>query len=418
MRELLALDGGAPVRTAPFPTWPVSGAEEVDAIIDVLRSGAWGSGRGTRVAEFEAAFARYGDAEHCVCACNGTVALDVALRAVGVGPGDEVIVPPYTFIASVAAILYLHAIPIFADVREDTHLIDAERIAERIGSRTRAIMAVHIAGRPCDMDAVQTVANEHGIPVIEDAAQAHGARWRDRGVGTIGNAGTFSFQSSKNMTAGEGGAIVTNDADLADRLYGLVNVGRIRGGEWYDHQTIGYNLRLTEFQAAVLQQQLRRHPTQQATRETRAGELTSLLSSVGGVQLPAYDERVTAHGRHLFIVRVPNIGAAGLRDRFVDALRAEGVPATAGYGALHRHDAVVRRATENAAIFGLPYSVASCPVTDAVVRDSVWLPQFVLLGTPGDMVDIASAFEKVTRQVASEAASTRRIGTANPERPV
>lgn len=397
MTSLLARDGGQPVRTEPFPRWPVGGDAEVAALADVLRSGAWGSTHGNRVTQFEAEFARYQDARHCVCVCNGTVALDTALRALGVGVGDEVIVAPYTFVASAAAVVYVGAVPVFVDVQPGTHLLDPALIKAAITSRTKAIMAVHIAGRPCDMDAVTALAREHDLAVIEDAAQAHGASWRGTAVGALGDAGTFSFQTSKNISAGEGGAIVTNDDAIADRLYSRANVGRHRGGGWYEHSSIGYNLRLTEFQAAVLQCQLARHPEQQATREKNAHYLGALLSSISGVRLADPDDRITAHGRHLFVFRLP--GLAGKRDAVVDALAAEGVPASAGYTGLHRNAALVREAVRNAGHVGGDYRPRECPVSDELAADSIWLRQELLLAGQADMRDIATAVEKVLAHV-------------------
>lgn len=399
MTSRLAINGGDPVRTSPFPSWPVADDREAEAIVDVLRSRSWGSTSGDKVAKFEAAFAQLAGVRNCTCVCNGTVAIDAALRAVGVGPGDEVIVPPYTFIATVAAVLYVGAIPVFADILGDTHSIDAASVAERIGSRTKAVIAVHIGGRPCDLDAVTEVARSGNIALIEDAAQAHGASWRGTGVGGFGSAGTFSFQSSKNLTAGEGGAIVTNDPVIADRVYSLANVGRIRGGEWYDHHAVGYNLRLTEFQAAILIEQLKRHPEQQERRESCARELTRLLGSIDGVFTAPADERITAHGRHLFLMRIPALRPDGLRDRFVTALRAEGIPASPGYGGLHRNDAILGMTTRNAVFADADAPEPRCPVADEVVLDTVWLPQNVLLAAPGEMGDIAMAIKKVLEQV-------------------
>lgn len=168
------------------------------------------------------------------------------MRALQVRPGDEVIVPPYTFIASAMAVLYVGAAPVFVDVDPRTHLLDPALIESAITSRTEAIMPVHLAGRPCEMDQINRAAADHGLAVVEDAAQAIGAEWQGRRVGAIGDTGTFSFQNSKNITAGEGGAITTDSTEPADRCYSLANVGRVREGACDQHDTLGYNLRMTE----------------------------------------------------------------------------------------------------------------------------------------------------------------------------
>ncbi|MCP2329459.1 dTDP-4-amino-4,6-dideoxygalactose transaminase [Hamadaea flava] len=390
MSSTLAIDGGTPVRSAPFPQWPMAGDEEGTAIAEVLASGRWGSTHGDRVAGFEDAFARYQQAAYGICLANGTMALVAALTAMGVGPGDEVIVPAYTFVASASAVLFANAVPVFADIRADTHLIEADQVEALITPRTRAIMAVHIAGRPCDLDALMDLGARHGIPVIEDAAQAHGASWRGRRVGAIGACGTFSFQTSKNISAGEGGVVVTDDEALADEVYSMVNLGRVRGGGWYQHDRVGYNLRLTEFQAAVLTAQLGRHPQQQATRSANAAVLTSLLSDAE-VVLPAEDPRVTEHGLHLFVFQVPDRD----RDAVVRALTAEGIPCLAGYAGLHRNKALRHKAEQLAGLTGMPLAQWDCPVTDRVAAATIWLPHHTLLGSVEDTADIAVAVGKV-----------------------
>jgi dTDP-4-amino-4,6-dideoxygalactose transaminase len=395
MDDRLACHGGEPVRTKPFPRWPTSDEGEAAAVAEVLASGRWGSTHGTVVETFEGEFASYQQAAHCVCASSGTLALAAALRAVGVTIGDEVVVPPYTFIASAAAVTFVGAVPVFADVDPDTHLLDPAAAAAAVTDRTRAVMPVHIAGRPCDMDAFAALGREHGIVVVEDAAQAHGAQWCGRRVGGFGDVGMFSFQSSKNISAGEGGAVVTDDEALADRLYSLVNVGRVRGGGWYQHEHIGYNLRLTEFQAAILRVQLRRHPVQQEIRRRNAALLTKLLSEVEGVWLPEPDPRVTAHGWHLFLFRLPGIGGAGRRDAFCRALAAEGVPCAPGYPGLHRNAALRTEVARLSERLGLRYAEPCVPVSDRLAADTAWLPQPVLLGGEDDTRDIATAITKV-----------------------
>ncbi|WP_020576431.1 DegT/DnrJ/EryC1/StrS family aminotransferase [Actinopolymorpha alba] len=399
-KDTLAIHGGQVVRTRRFPQWPTAGPQDAEALAQVLASGKWGSTHGTLVTGFEAEFAAYQQAAHCVCVSNGTLALAAALRAAGVGVGDEVVVPPYTFIASAAAVTFVGAIPVFADLNSDTHLLDPASAAAALTGRTRAVMPVHIAGRPCDMDAFAALGREHGVAIIEDAAQAHGAEWRGRRVGALGDLGTFSFQTSKNMSAGEGGAVVTNDDRLAERLYSLANVGRVKGGGWYQHEHLGYNLRLTEFQAAILSGQLSRHPEQQERRRVNAALLRELLSGVEGVWLPPDDPSVTAHGWHLFIMRVPELGVTDRRDAFVRALAAEGIPCSSGYVGLHRNAALREEIATLIKRLDLDYTDPEVPVADRVASDTVWLPQPVLLGTEEDVRDIATAITKVLRHAA------------------
>jgi dTDP-4-amino-4,6-dideoxygalactose transaminase len=254
---MLAIRGGDRVRSRPYPQWPEWSAEEEALLLEALRSGRWGIG-GKKVEEFASLFASYQGCRYSVACMNGSVAIKVALQAVGVEPGDEVITTPYTFIATATAAIELGAVPVFADIEEDGLNIAPESIEENITDRTKAILPVHIAGIPADMDSICRIARRHGLKVVEDAAQAHGSEWRGRRVGGLGELGCFSFQSSKVMTSGEGGAITTNIEELSERCWSLINVGRTRGGDWYQHDVLGYNYRMTEFQAAVLIAQLRR----------------------------------------------------------------------------------------------------------------------------------------------------------------
>ena len=366
-------------------SWPQYGTEEADALLEVLNSGKWGSTSGDVVATFEREFAAYQQAGHAVCLANGTLAIAVALKAAGVGIGDEVIVPPYTFIATASAALFVGAVPVFADVDPDTHLLDPIATEAAITERTKAVVVVHLAGRPADMDAFTALGAKHGLTIVEDAAQAHGAAYKGRAVGAIGDLGTFSFQSSKNITAGEGGVVVTDSPELAGAVYSLVNVGRVPGGGWYQHETVGYNLRLTEFQAAILRVQLRRHPQLQEVREGNARLLTDLLEKAPGILLAPDDPAITAHGRHLFMLRVP-----GRRDAVLEALRAAGFDrASSGYVPLHRNAAVLRESQAITTRLGQPYPEHPCPNADLVSTDTIWLPQPYLLGAEDETRAIA-----------------------------
>lgn len=393
MSSALAAKGGAPVRTKPFPSWPVWGKEEEQALLQVLHSGKWGSTAGTVVRDFEESFAAFQDARYGICVSNGTLALVAALKAVGVGPGDEVIVPPYTFIASASAVVMLGAIPVFVDIQPDTLLIDPTLVEAAVTPRTKAILAVHIAGCPCDMDALTAVARKHNLRLIEDAAQAVGAVWNGRKVGAIGDLGTFSFQSSKNLNSGEGGIIIGDDEALTNMVWSMVNVGRVKGGAWYQHEHIGWNLRVTEFQGALLNAQFQRLPDQIARREANGQYLTRRMAEIPGISATRRDPRVTTHAWHLFMFRfIPSLYRM-TKTEFLDALRAEGIPCAPGYVSLNKNGALLR---DMAQILGRE-SVAPtrCPVSEACEDDVIWLTQNVLLGTQEDMDDIVNALAKI-----------------------
>ncbi|MBM3495512.1 MAG: DegT/DnrJ/EryC1/StrS family aminotransferase [Armatimonadetes bacterium] len=400
MSTKLALDGGSPVRTKRWPDWPVFGEEEERLLVEVLRSGQWWSVGGRRVPEFEAGFAAMQDAEHAICVTNGTAAIEIALRALGIGCGDEVIVPPYTFIATASSVLAVGATPVFADIEPTSLNLDPAAAEAAITDRTKAIIPVHIAGCPADMDGILDVAARHGLAVIEDAAQAHAAEWKGRKVGALGDCGTFSFQASKNLNAGEGGAIVTNKEDVADKCWSVHNVGRTRAGKWYEHHVLGGNFRLTEWQAAILLAQMRRVPEQTERRTANARQLTTALGSIPGIRTLPPDARVTRHAYHLYVFRYDPSGFGGRsRNEFIRALGAEGVPAGAGYVPLYK-EIVFQRKSDGIGPWckagrDVQYRSVRCPVCEEVCEDAVWLFQTTLLADEADMADIATAVEKI-----------------------
>ena len=400
--DTLAIDGGTPVRSRPWPRWPIFDETEEQAILEVVRSGKWWSVGGTKVREFEEAFARFQDAQFAVCVTNGTAALEVALRAAHIGCGDEVIVPPYTFIATATAVLAVGATPVFVDVEEESLNIDPTKIEEAITPRTRAIIPVHIAGCPADMDGVLEVARKHNLLVIEDAAQAHAAEWKGTKVGAIGDMGCFSFQASKNLNAGEGGAVLTNNPHWADQVWSVHNVGRVRGGRWYEHHVLGSNFRMTEFQAAILLAQLKRLPEQTERRTQNAHRLTEMLSQIPGIRPPRPDPRVTRHAYHLYIFRYDKNHFGGRpREDFLKALNAEGIPCSAGYVPLYKERVFLNRpiSKDLCQLSTLKdYSKVQCPVCErACYEEAVWLYQNMLLGDERDIEDIATAVAKVQR---------------------
>ncbi len=399
----LAINGGTPVRTRPFDGWPEFGREEEELLLEALRSGHWGSLDGTFVNRLEVEFAALQAARHGVSTVNATMGLTVAFRALGIGSGDEVIVPPYTFIATASAALMLGAIPIFVDVDPETLLIDPAGIDAAVTSRTRAIVPVHHGGSPVDMDGIMAAARRHGLRVVEDAAQAHGAAWRGRPVGAIGDIGVFSFQSTKPINAGEGGMMLTDDDDLDEILWSLRNVGRRRGGEWYEHVRLGWNLRMSEFQAAVLIAQMQRMPAQQIKRTAAAAYLDTELSKIPGVVPLKVPDGVTAHSWYTYHWRWLGAAEGGLpKMAFAAALRAEGIPLFHGYTPLNRNAAV---RAEIARLGGA--EPAACPNAERAESDEVLMFAMpILLGTREDLDDVVRAVAKVAKVRERETASS------------
>jgi dTDP-4-amino-4,6-dideoxygalactose transaminase len=407
MPEKLAIDGGTPVRTTPFPQWPVYDEREERNLLEVLHSGQWGELEGNKTAEFQQRFAKFQNAQHALCVPNGTAALELGLRALDIGPGDEVITTPYTFIATANAVLTLGAVPVFVDLTPRSYNLNPMLVEEAITERTKALLPVHLGGQPADMDALTDIARRHNLALLEDACQAWGAEWRGQRVGAIGDLGTFSFQSSKNITAGEGGIVVTNSEELAERMWSLHNVGRLPDREWYYHEVLGGNLRMTEWQTAILLAQLERLPEQMARREASARYLAEAVSEVPGITpLPA-DTNVSQHARHLFIMRYEPAAFGGRsRDEFLAAFRAEGIaPCSEGYVPLYRMPAVRqalaailpgKKSPWPTADDGLP-ALPALPQAEDAGAHAFWLAQNVLLGDTDDMDSIVDAMAKIQR---------------------
>jgi perosamine synthetase len=401
-----AVLGGAPVRTAPFPAWPMHDATEEQALTEVVRSGRWN--RGPQVERFEAEYARLTGAAHCLATANGTSALLATLGALDVGPGDEVIVPPYTFVATVNAVLLRHALPVFVDTDVETFQIDARKIAAAITDRTKVVMPVHLGGAVADLDTILAAAALKHVPVVEDACQAHLAEWKGRKVGTYGRAGCFSFQASKNLNCAEGGAILTNDAELLETCYRFHNNSRGRataGTTDFSYRGVGANLRLTDFQAAMLLAQMTRLEQQARTRDANGAYLTSLISGIPGITAARTYAGCTRNAYHLYMFRFDRTAFGGVtRTQFLKALRAEGVPASGGYSPLTREPSVVETLAGRG--YQRIYGKAEldrlternqCPQNERLCGEAVWLTQTMLLGPRTDMDQIAEAIRKIQR---------------------
>lgn len=405
---------GGPVRKAPWPQWPVVDEEDARAVADVVRGGVWGSTEGDIVREFEQAFADLHGAKHGIAVNSGTTALLIALLAAGVGSGDEVIVPPYTFVATATAAVLAGAVPVFADIEPDTYNLDPDAAERAITERTKAIIPVHFAGAIADMDRFTALAKRHNLTLIEDAAHAHAARYDGKSPGNLGAmAACFSFQASKNLTAGEGGIILTSDEAMARTCRSLMNTGRAKDGAWYEHHLPGGNFRLTEMQGALLRSQMRRLTEQTARRDANGRYLDQRLGRIPGIRPMKSDPRQQVHPRHLYMLRIDAEAFGMARAEFVEHLRAEGIPASEGYPIGLHHQPLYsgrglkeqipgREEMPHRRVFD--YGSVSCPITErACASEAVWLTQNLLLAERRDMDDILCAVEKIREEAAAPA---------------
>ncbi|MDE2775188.1 MAG: DegT/DnrJ/EryC1/StrS family aminotransferase [Chloroflexota bacterium] len=398
----LAILGGKPAKTKSFPAWPIYDERERQALNEVLESGVWWRTPGTKTLAFEREFADFHQAKHGIAVTNGTHALEVALAAMGIGAGDEVIVPNATFVATASAVLFAGALPVLVDVSADSFCIDPELAEAAITENTKAIIAVHMGGRPADLDQLTAVAEKHGIMLLEDAAHAHGSEWRGRKVGTFGAGGSFSFQASKTMTAGEGGMIISNDDDFERLARATHDCGRMPGEWFYDHFVYGSNYRLSEWQGAVLLAQLTRLDEQTARRHENGRLLDRLLRDIPGITPQSHDTRITRNGQYAYIFHYDKRAFAGVDSaRFVEALEAEGVPTQAPYPPLHQLDLFTSGAYRDR-LSGAQAKAEHAFLDDAFPNsqreawETVWITQNALLGDETDMGEIAAAVGKIS----------------------
>ncbi len=283
--ESLAILGGRALRTSPFTPWPLFSDKEETRILDVLRSRAWGGQPfpGKYSTQFAAGFAKLHDTTYGQCVNTGTVAIQAALKAIDIRPGDEVLVPAYTWEGTVGPVLLVNAVPVFVDVDPDTYCMDATAAEAAITPKTRAILPVHLGMRFADMDALPEIARKHSLKIVEDCAHAHGGKWRGKGAGSMGDLGAFSFQSSKLITSGEGGVVLTNNLEYHERVQTYINAGRASVTDKFHHRTIGFNYRLGEFQAAVLSAQLESLPDQAVIRMANMAYFEEQLAKTAGI---------------------------------------------------------------------------------------------------------------------------------------
>lgn len=395
----LAITGGNPIRAQRpgYFSWPVSGPKEREGLLRALKSGIWGP-LGSENADFSQRYAAYCGVKRALPVLNGTVSLELIFRALGIGYGDEIIVSPYTFSASVHAIVLAGARPVFADIDPNTYTICPQSASDHITDRTKAILCVHLGGRPVDMDALSQVATKHQVLLIEDAAHAHGSQWRDSRIGSLGIAGSFSFQASKNLSCGEGGAITTNDTALYEKLWSIHHNGRSYGDSGYNHPVLGTNARLAEWQCSLLLAGMERLDKDIETRMHAAKRLDKALSALPYIELLRRDERITRNAYHLYVFRYKPEVLGISRELFIRALDAENVciPST-GYSQpiydmkmLYTDD--FNRLT--GCIFQNPKD--ELPHNQrAAHQEGCWLYHSSLLGADEDTDKIIEAFERI-----------------------
>jgi dTDP-4-amino-4,6-dideoxygalactose transaminase len=368
--------------------WPISGQREIDLLAGVLESSQWG-GFNSMVEEFEREFAAF---QHCgfgITTFNGTVSLEMLMAVAGIGPGDEVIVPSISFVSTATAVSRSGAVPVFVDIEADTFQIDPERVRQAITPKTRAIVVVHFGGPMAGMDALASIAREHGLLLIEDAAHAHGSEWDGKRAGSLGWAASFSFQNGKVMTAGEGGIVTTNDAAVAESCRSFANQGRQAGHNFFQHFTIATNLRITALQAAVLTAQLERLPEQIARRAENAARLHREIADLPGLFSQRVPQQASRHSHYLAIFRVDAAAFGTDRDGVCAALQAAGVPCTPFYPhALYG----------NIAYRTSPCRVMPCPQTEVRLGDTFWLPHRVLLSGEGVVMAVADVLKGLCRR--------------------
>ena len=399
--KALALHGGTPVRSAPFPDWPQTTEIEEQNILKSLRNHRWCTTDGEFIPKFEKAWAAKVGSRGCVITPCGTHALQMALELLGVGPGDEVITSPYTYIATVDAIMMGYSLPVFADSDLKTFQLDPDDIEHRITERTRAIMPVHIYGAPANLDKVLAIGRKHNIPVIEDACQAHQAEWKGKKVGTWGTLGCFSFQETKVLPGGEAGALVSDNDDLIAKAYMFRNFGS--DPQTHHYETRGFKYRISDFAAAVLVGELERYEELCAKREAHAVYLQTELKNIPGFLTQENYPQSTRQNHYCFGMRYdPEHFKNVSREKVVAALRAEGIMANAGYAPLNKEPFLERSLNSRGfqAVFS-PERLENyrrenhLPQNDRLCASAFYLEQNMLIGEKSDVDDVLEAFDKV-----------------------
>jgi dTDP-4-amino-4,6-dideoxygalactose transaminase len=428
----LAITGGTPTRSTPFTPWPNGSKAEADALQSVLATPNWGGQPfpGKYATSFAKKFAEAHTAKYAQCVNTGTVAIQAALKAIDIRPGDEVIAPAYTWEGTVGPVLLLNAIPVFVDIDPDTYCLDAKLIEKAITAKTKAILPVHLGMRFADMDEIMRIAAKHNLKVIEDCAHAHGGMWRGKGAGSIGDLGAFSFQSSKLITSGEGGCVITNNLEYLERVQSYINAGRASLTDQFHHRIVGFNYRLGEFQAAVLDAQLQRLPELAATREKNMKYLESRLQGISALGLLKPEPRITRLAPYGYVLKYFSEQNQDIpRSAFVAALQLEGIPCDGlFYEPVYKSSLFPVDSNDFPALsWGREKpldlrTMYSCPQADrAAYSEAVWFMHQMFLGNEKDVDAIVDAIHKVLENSAElhgldhKAIRNQKLGRADRE---
>lgn len=403
----LAILGGPKIRTAPYPHWPVWDQRDIDIVVEVVKSGRWGGYPypGPKTAELAKKFAELQDGGYAVPMINGTVTMEVALRAAGIGWGNEVIVPAYTFQATASAPMGAGAIPVIVDIDPNTYCLDPKAAERAITAKTKAIIPVHLGASMADMDAIMALAEKHNLIVIEDCAHAHGAKWNGQGAGTIGHFGSFSLQSSKTLTSGEGGILLCRSAEHAALAASIIDCGRPHalGGGPEDSNGLalqGGNYRLSELQAALALVGIERFPEQAKQREEMAAYMDEALSEIKGVRVLKRDERHTTRSFYRYIFAIDPAEFGMEHDLLCGAMDAEGIDADSGYHAMNNYDLFQPQKSKLAVPNAFPeyFDFDKLDLPEAIracEREAVWLDEAVFRAGPIGVDDVIAAIKKI-----------------------
>ena len=403
----LAILGGTPVRSNPFPNWPIYDDSDKKVLSDVLESGSWAyhvqtNTFGSHTIEFSELFANYQGARYAHLVNNGSVALEISLIATGIEPGNEVIIPPITFLTTAAAVVRVGAIPIFVDVDPETFCLDPNLVLAAITPRTKAIIPVHLGCCMADMDALPSIAEANDLVLIEDCAHVAGAKWQGHGAGSIGDTGCFSFQMTKLLTCGEGGCLLTSNDHLDEKFHAIINCGRSRQTDCFEETVLGWNHRMTEFQAALLVTQFAKMELNTSKRGKNAKMIVKGISNLPWLEPVKLDPRITQRQYYYLTLRYNQDEFHDIpRDIFIQALNMEGIPTFYGYTPLYRDKLFVD--LENRMVRNNPfqrsklsYELIECPIAEkASKEEAINIFHSVLLGSDKDMEDILEAIYKI-----------------------
>jgi perosamine synthetase len=405
----LAIKGGTPVRSKPYPTWPQTAEIDEQYILKALRNHKWCTFDGEFVPKFEKAWGEKVGAGGCVITPCGTHALQMALELLDIGPGDEVLVSPYTYIATIQAIMMAHSLPVFVDTDLKTFMMNPADIEHRINENTRAILPVHIFGNASNMDEIMPIAQKHNLPVVEDACQGQLVEWNGKKLGTFGHAGCFSFQESKIIPGGEAGALVSDHPDLIEKAYSFRDFGSDQKGH-KGYVMRGFKYRISDFAAAVLMAQLTRLDAMRTKREEHAAYLTEGLKKIPGLMVQEAYPQCSRRNYYVFGLRYDPEQFSGMtRSKFAEAMHAEGVPVGAGQGSPLNQQPFIETCL-NSRGFRKVFSAErleryraenQCPTNDTLCATALSFGQEILIGAKSDVSDVLEAAAKVQKYAAS-----------------